>query len=480
MLNTTSANFAKTCGVISAKNPSERQKKHKSIRKYTRKALALVQDVASILALGKISSPTGRKLTATSNAREEAASGSNNKPFASGWEMVSFGSDFKFKPLSSASETKPFICGSENKPFASTFDPRGDQGLRTREHVAGTALKTGARVERDPYLVNGQSKNFTRLDDVVHREIAQFVRKEKYVNGFGGATKYSPESKTPKPHIECFSCEKLFPSMYAMIAHLESGDCTSKITRGDVNHTFASHPRSEALMPKDGRKTLSALLSYGECEKPFQCSNVNCNAVYKRLSGLICHAESGHCRLKFESGYGSMLDHMKTCVFRQSVIRKIEVLGASTRFGIYICPPPSKVYQCFQKDAGPLCERLSDLISHVVRLNQHPSLGEPGSGQNAHGHGQNGGGSLFGPGPVKPRDLPVSIADAISKIRKELRNLDTLNSGKVSHDISISFEQSRKMRPIGWFLEDVQLILSLIDNNTDRLGRVSEMDIHVF
>ncbi|KAK6544188.1 hypothetical protein TWF694_000894 [Orbilia ellipsospora] len=413
--------------------------------------------------------------------REESASSSVNQLFVSGWEIAPLGSEAEMRPFASTSANKSFISGSENRPFASIFDPRGEQGFRTRELVAGTALKSRVRAERDPYMINEPSKNLKKLDDVVYHDIDQLVRKEKCIKGFGGATKYLPEPKAQKLHVDCFGCcGRTFPSMYAMIAHLESGDCPSKITRGDVNYTFAIHPRSEQLMPKDSRKTLSALLSYGESEKPFQCSIANCNAAYKRLSAMICHAEDGHCRLKFESGFGSILDNMRKCVFRQSVIRKIEVLGVSARFGIYICPPPSKIYQCFEKDSGLLRRQLSDLTSHVLRLGQHPSLSELGLGHKTQSHDHNGYEGLFYLDPVRAQRLLVGISDAVSRVRKELKKFDNFNLNQPLGDIAISFEQTGKMRPLGRFLDDVQMIRSLIGKDNSKLDRVSEPEAHVF
>ncbi|KAF2467707.1 uncharacterized protein BDR25DRAFT_266704 [Lindgomyces ingoldianus] len=97
--------------------------------------------------------------------------------------------------------------------------------------------------------------------------------------------------------IECYACYQKFPTYPAMILHLESGTCPSKINILHLNESAAMCFQWKAyldpgyrdeLLNRDDLKT-----EYSEPVYPFKCPE--CVVSFTKLSGLFQHVYSKAC-----------------------------------------------------------------------------------------------------------------------------------------------------------------------------------------
>lgn len=148
----------------------------------------------------------------------------------------------------------------------------------------------------------------------------------------------APEQpQTREQATVCWGCPSAFPSLCAVLIHLESGACEALIRLADVNYTFATHPRAEHLLVPDFRKTLTAFLSREAVTSylPYACSEQSCNAQFKHFSGLLQHSESERCGFQFGDSPSGIIKHMALQVYRDSVVHKLKALKSIRHYSLY-------------------------------------------------------------------------------------------------------------------------------------------------
>lgn len=104
--------------------------------------------------------------------------------------------------------------------------------------------------------------------------------------------------------IECYGCPRKFPTYPAMIIHLESGACSSKIDIVDLNESAAECFQWRAYLAEDYRNELLNREDlqdvYYDPVSPFKCPE--CDVVFAKLSGLFQHVYSPACDQTLEKG----------------------------------------------------------------------------------------------------------------------------------------------------------------------------------
>ncbi|KAK6536383.1 hypothetical protein TWF281_000622 [Arthrobotrys megalospora] len=250
--------------------------------------------------------------------------------------------------------------------------------------------------------------------------------------------------------MQCYGCDKLHPYPASMLNHLESGNCPSMIDILDINYTFAIYTGSERLLPSDGRKSLGSFLSYEDIRemRPFRCCGNGCKASFSVLSGLVQHADSVGCSSNCKTK--EILDHLRTNLYYQSFIRKLQKMASTSPATMFVRPPPYQIYQDFLRIPEQWRSESSKLISYVLSAVSNVSCGQPNhEGRNF---------ITF----KKPREMGTildNIESLVTQIRGDLKKIEPgkkRNDGNGPCQILVYFKNTSKAYGLARFLDDVE------------------------
>ncbi|KAJ6261805.1 hypothetical protein Dda_2604 [Drechslerella dactyloides] len=178
------------------------------------------------------------------------------------------------------------------------------------------------------------------------------------------------EINPPTVHTCIGHCGREFPTLGGMYVHLESGACDSTITSQDVSRTFALHAAADMLLVADRKAVLQPLLTGGEpLIAPFKCPGAQCGEVFKCFSGFLQHAETARCGFSFSrSGdSNSMLAHMTTHLFLDTVIARIDRMEGAIRSGIQVLAIPPEHPRERKGAAMPNADRMRGFFTLVTK-----------------------------------------------------------------------------------------------------------------
>ncbi|KAF3191612.1 hypothetical protein TWF106_002376 [Orbilia oligospora] len=262
--------------------------------------------------------------------------------------------------------------------------------------------------------------------------------------------KVNSSRRKGQSQVNCPGCNRGFPLPASLVSHLEAGGCPSMIDFLDINYTFATYLKAEKLLLSDNRKSLGSLLNYRDIQatRPFQCPGNGCGLTFSVLSGLIQHSDSDRCSASI--GRPMIMHHLRTNVYYQSIIRKMQKMAIRGPTTMFVRPPPYQVDQNFlhlPERWGPAFSKLkSDLFSAVTRV----SCGNPDK------QGRN---FLVFQDPHNMGNILQSIENSVTWLRGELGKIEPAQNNRHSNDLGkvlVCFGTTEETHSLYRFLNDVE------------------------
>ena len=127
--------------------------------------------------------------------------------------------------------------------------------------------------------------------------------------------------ETEKLNVECWaSCSSSFPSLAAVLLHLESSACPGGTTTFDLHGAAANcehwYEFIDGPYVRELRLGRDLGAKYSNNAYPFVCPKQECEKVFQKLSSLFAHVESGTCKGGQEVGEGAMKELKDALVYR--------------------------------------------------------------------------------------------------------------------------------------------------------------------
>jgi len=224
--------------------------------------------------------------------------------------------DYKTSSNISASSTdfeNPWIskngCTKEDSPSDGHLKAASSSAALTNNQVPRTTCATG---NRPPEASSGVSSLTAALTDVSIEESREIPHSEPAK---------ALVRETEKPHIDCWaSCSSSFPSLAAVLLHLESSACPGGTTTFDLHGAAANcehwYEFIDGPYVRDLRLGRDLGAKYSNNAYPFVCPKQECEKVFQKLSSLFAHVESGTCKGGQEINEGVMKELKDALIYR--------------------------------------------------------------------------------------------------------------------------------------------------------------------